>query len=402
MKKDKYISKRKLMKQKPKGMTFREYKLGVVRETEHPNFTENDISTAINPCALAEQIEGRKIDWGNDEEREKLLVKILGASSVKDIYDPKKSFLRPIRRMIDASGKSVFKTSGVEEKSIPEQIASVYVPLRNRTASTEISFKPDDSWLPENVGWKKVGTYYINGAEALEIDQGELGDCYFLAALCSAGWVNRNYMKSTDVNGTHTMTFYTWLKKAEKVSVSEEIPCDLSSNRPAFGASTTEGEIWPAVWEKAYAKWDTGCSHDHPNVSKIAGGNGGTALRQITGRGYSSYYLYNTKSRINTIWGWLDKNTNYLGKTMIPMVVNTSSINRYDSLGIVSSHVYSVLGIETVNKKKRIVLRNPWAWKTPSKYCRTGSWNGLTLGANGVFSIEFEMFLEYFYNLYYV
>ena len=122
MKKDKCISKRKLMKLKPKDMTFREYKLGVVRETEHPNFTENDISTAINPCALAEQIEGRKIDWGNDEEREKLLVKVLGATSVKDLYDPKKSFLRPIRRMIDASGKSIFKTSGVEEKNIPEQI----------------------------------------------------------------------------------------------------------------------------------------------------------------------------------------------------------------------------------------------------------------------------------------
>ena len=402
MKKDKYISKRMLMKQKPKDMTFREYKLGAVRETENPNFTEDEISTAINPCALAEQIEGRRIDWDKEGDREKLLAKILGAQNVKDIYNPKKSFLCPIRRSFSPSGKSVYKTSGVEGTNIPEQIAGVYTPLKNHSASEEINFKSDDSWMPSDVGWKKVGSYYINGAEALEIDQGPLGDCYFLAALSSAGWVNKNLIKSVDKNGTHTMTFYTWLKKAEKVSVSEEIPCSLSENTPAYGSSTTSGETWPAVWEKAYAKWDTGCSNDHPNILKIAGGNGGTALRQITGKGYSYYYLYNLTSRLNTVWSWLDKNTDYTGKTLTPMVVNTSSIDREDSLGIVSSHVYSVLGIETVNKKKRIILRNPWAWKEPKKYCREGSWNGLKLNTNGVFSIEFERFLEYFYNLYYV
>ena len=50
-----------------------------------------------------------------------------------------------------------------------------------------------------------------------------------------------------------------------------------------FARSKEPGEIWPAVYEKAYAKWRLGESSDFPAIPSIACGDPSIACKALTG-----------------------------------------------------------------------------------------------------------------------
>ena len=50
-----------------------------------------------------------------------------------------------------------------------------------------------------------------------------------------------------------------------------------------FARSKEPGEIWPAVYEKAYAKWRLGETSDFPAIPSIAGGDPSIACKALTG-----------------------------------------------------------------------------------------------------------------------
>ena len=56
-----------------------------------------------------------------------------------------------------------------------------------------------------------------------------------------------------------------------------------------YARSSEAGEIWPAVYEKAYAKFATGMAGDHPDITATGWGDCVLATAQLTG-GARSYY----------------------------------------------------------------------------------------------------------------
>ena len=178
-----------------------------------------------------------------------------------------------------------------------------------RKARSPITVKPnayDEPYLPDGMEWKDKGYFFNETARFTDICQKSIGDCYFLSALCSVAFVDSFRIKNTTemrykyIDGAreetpwHRIEFYvpekpveegiTWWKDKKKtvqsIVVSEEILVSSSTGRN-YGAcgpkelvkktSANKAEAdacWPAVYEKAYAKFLEGTTSDYPDMSK--------------------------------------------------------------------------------------------------------------------------------------
>lgn len=199
----------------------------------------------------------------------------------------------------------------------------------------------DGPHTPDGMEWRDKGYFFNEIAMWKDVCQNGIGDCYFLAALCSVAYVNPFYIQnktamrflSTGKNtGSeqpetpwHSIDFYVpgsgaestaaWKDKKNTIQhivVSEEVLVYSSSgmNYGACGAKekslrTNGGRItgtkeswdpcWAAVYEKAYAKFLERTSTDRPNMFSgnaaddqngivsglIRGGRAENALREI-------------------------------------------------------------------------------------------------------------------------
>ena len=166
-------------------------------------------------------------------------------------------------------------------------------------------------------------------------------------------------------------------------------------------------EIWPAVYEKAFAKWKTNDATDEPNYGPIAGGwpvQATTELTNLTG-------VTKTCSALSEDDIWTAVRSNCLSyRTFNPMTAwtfcQTPSPVEYSGTGIVGYHAYTILGWAYVNNTKYIVLRNPWGHNSPvinslpgnwSAY-DTSFWRSVPLNAGGVFAIPAGTFKKYYWQ----
>lgn len=143
------------------------------------------------------------------------------------------------------------------------------------------------------------GSAFVKGAgDANEVDisdvqQGGLGDCYFLAVLASIARVRPQFIKDMikdNGDGTYTVTFHTkqgfsglfGSRSNEAVTVDSKFWTDGSGN-PVYakkGDSTAEGkpELWVMIVEKAWAKL-------HGGYGEITGGKvSDDARTAVTGK----------------------------------------------------------------------------------------------------------------------
>ena len=166
----------------------------------------------------------------------------------------------------------------------------------------------DPPYQPDGMEWRDKGYFFNETARFTDICQKSIGDCYFLSALCSVAFVDSFRIKNTTemrykyIDGAreetpwHRIEFYvpekpveegiTWWKDKKKtvqsIVVSEEILVSSSTGRN-YGAcgpkelikktSSNKAEAdacWPAVYEKAYAKFLEGTTSDYPDMSKTS------------------------------------------------------------------------------------------------------------------------------------
>jgi len=113
----------------------------------------------------------------------------------------------------------------------------------------------------EQFEWKRVGEIYdepsifCDGIEPNDIQQGALGDCYFLAVLSSMAEDPEDIkalFETKEINdaGIYLMFFFINGVKTP-VIVDDHLPS--RHGRPAF-ASSQDGEVWVSLLEKAWAK----------------------------------------------------------------------------------------------------------------------------------------------------
>ena len=383
----------------------------------------------INPFALAEVVDQTTIDW-KEVDVQDVLAETFGMP-YEQLFDPKFDSPLYVGLQLDPD------TLEMERIELPEvEINGGAVETAAQASDADMPISDaerelDGMGVPQvmaavmaSASWKDPGTFFHEAAEATDPIQGALGDCYFIAALSSVAWArtydiaHRTRATGTNQQGFVDMVVFHDKGKEVRVEVSEKLPLNTPGNGYIYARSSESGEIWPAVYEKAYAKWRTNHSGDTPSYPPIAGGDPVGAAAQLTGL---KPYYYGTKSLSgDEIWTKVRENS-ISRKTFNPMVAWTYSSGdkspdkvNYNNAQIAANHAYSILGWDYQDKKKYVVLRNPWgtyesvvgvksftwyAWDAPY-YGGPGWWRPTQMASpDGTFAIEASVFKKYFAGL---
>jgi hypothetical protein len=253
--------------------------------------------------------------------------------------------------------------------------------------------------------------------------QGALGDSWLVAALFAVAWsdpfaINRDVQVTKPEEKHKDRTFSVKLHSkggdndaaTSTVQVSYDIPLNNSTNMPVFcQPSGSLSVVWPSLYEKAFAKWITGGSSDHPDITQLsasaAGGDPVKAMAQIT-NGKPQYYFTHSRSAADLMGLVRANSVNF--KCIRPMVAYThASGHMYKGSNMVANHAYTVLGWAFPGGSKQyLVVRNPWGVTEPKGMT---SYFGLLesidptfwppahlVDSRGVFAIEASAFKECF------
>lgn len=392
---------------------------------------QNDFSYAINPYALGEGVAGESIEWDTLNHPQKTLSEILNVRE-SELFANNSPFITPniqiqnngSVKVLDRGATRVriqkFVTQNMQRRIVSKppvkglRLASVgkRIPEIMLAGSEGKEASANVPWKPDNYIWADVGDYFDDVVKVTDPIQGSLGDCYFIAALASVAWtkphliVNATRPSASDNEGSpfHSISFYND-KKQETVEVSERIPLYETTDRIIYASSVNQGEIWPAVMEKAYVKWKTGNNTDYPNYPLIAGGYSTGACAELIG-GTATKKIHTSVSD-NALMEFIKSNCDSYC-TVNPMTAATYSAPPsncdYPKAGIVNSHAYSLLGYEKYNNEYYIILRNPWGRHHGTLDTREGAWDAynnsafikVQLNQNGIFSMKFSTYKKYF------
>ena len=215
-----------------------------------------------------------------------------------------------------------------------------------------------------------TGPLFKDGPAPTDVQQGQLGDCYFPSAMAALTQNNsaavQNMIKENG-DGTYTVTFKEkdWATNRFK-DVPIKIDGDLyvrSWGGPLYGATlgSDKGEktmeLWFPLIEKAYAQWkgsynDIGSGGLSNDVFEAVLGKDGQFMSVSPG----------SEDRVfDTIKKAIDAKQ--------PVSAGTHGEDQeslYTNTGVYADHSYSVLGYEEKNGEKYVQLRNPWGESEPA------------------------------------
>ncbi|KAM9190776.1 calpain-3 isoform 2-T2 [Mergus octosetaceus] len=331
-------------------------------------------------------------------------------------------------------------------------------------------FPPNESSLfysqkiPIKFEWKRPREicenprFIIGGANRTDICQGELGDCWFLAAIACLT-LNKKLLcrviphdQSFIQNYAGIFHFQFW-RYGDWVDVIIDDCLPTYNNQLVFTKSSQRNEFWSALLEKAYAKL-------HGSYEALKGGNTTEAMEDFTG-GVTEFYeikdapkdiykiMKHAIARGSLMASSIDDNLGFsygsaprsdIGEMIARMVKNLENAQmshptvdyqgtderpawtivpmQYEtrmSCGLVKGHAYSVTAVEETTfkgEKIRLVrLRNPWGqveWNGPWSD-KSEEWNFINeaekirlqhkIAEDGEFWISFEDFMRHFTKL---
>jgi Calpain family cysteine protease/Bacterial pre-peptidase C-terminal domain len=208
------------------------------------------------------------------------------------------------------------------------------------------------------------GSLFQGGASHTDVDQGAVGDCYFMASLGAVALKNPSAIYNMFIdNGdnTYTVRFFN-NGVADYVTVDRYLPTNswggfhYANNSSGLAYNNANNELWVALAEKAYAQINESGWIGQDNTNSYAGIDGGwpfNAMKQITGRnttheGMNDYFLWiRTGDNVTDMW-----NAFAAGRSV---VLNTNSST---ASGIVGNHSYILTGYNYSTGK--YTLYNPW------------------------------------------
>jgi hypothetical protein len=330
----------------------------------------------------------------------------------------------------------------LEPKSLGKTLSSSEMTTTLRELCTPFRIDKKAKWTPPNGTWTDTGHCYRQGATMFSNPvQGATSNSWLIAALMSVAWSDPSVIKhctrrahsppASCSNDSHkhrdcSLSIKLHSKGGDNdaptstVTVNCELPINNSSSllmycrpssmnyyssHPSY-LTTWGGEIWPALYEKAFAKWLTSSHHDssanpsssssashreasagcfysahayppvsttptttistsssseedHPDITQTAHGDPVKAMAQLTDKN-AQYFM--TSSRHGSDLLGLVRTHCVNQRTIYPMVCWTRpSSDKFRGCTLVGNMAYSVLGWAAPQERKHyIILRHPW------------------------------------------
>jgi hypothetical protein len=206
-----------------------------------------------------------------------------------------------------------------------------------------------------------TGRLFVGGAHYMDIKQGGLGDCYFLASLSEVALKNPSAITGmffANGDGTYAVRFYNG-STPQYVTVDSFLPTNALGAAIYAGvgtmASNGGAELWVSLAEKAYVQanefgWTrAGLSGSGQNAyNAISGGYIYAALGHITGRATTPFTSTAGPASFTAFVAAFNQ-----GK-----MIGFASKSAPASTSVVGNHAYAVVGYNTANQT--IMLYNPW------------------------------------------
>uniref|UniRef100_A0A8B9MY32 Calpain 9 n=1 Tax=Accipiter nisus TaxID=211598 RepID=A0A8B9MY32_9AVES len=264
------------------------------------------------------------------------------------------------------------------------------------------------SFLPLLQDIVKDPKFILGGATRTDICQGDLGDCWLLAAIASLTLNEKTLARvvpldqnfGPDYAGIFHFQFWQhneWLD----VVIDDRLP--TFKDRLVFLHSAEHNEFWSALLEKAYAKLNG-------SYEALKGGSTIEAMEDFTG-GIGE--TYEVKKAPDNFYEILEKALKRC--SMVGCSIDTSSAAESEAktrFGLIKGHAYSVTGIDEVSYRGRQVqlirIRNPWGqveWNGPWSD-NSPEWRSVSLSEqrrltqtaldDGEFWMKFEDFQVHF------
>jgi hypothetical protein len=272
----------------------------------------------------------------------------------------------------------------IDEIKEPDTIYGVKVPI---TVELLDLLTPGSKDIDKGKSKGASGTYtytkwsgkaFVKGAadkdevDPNDIQQGDLGDCYLLAAMAAIARANpdaiRRLVSGPNADGTFNVTIYNdtgglfkkeYTPKIVKVTPTFPTrgPKDSAPNAPAFAergdfdAAGGGPELWVMLIEKAYAMEEGG-------YQKIVGGYGAPAMERLTGQRSKTFDPsdYKDFQVLATIRTYLQ--SGWAVTASADWYVRDAYKKEARAKGIILEHEYAVVSVDEA--KKTIDLQNPW------------------------------------------
>ncbi|EDV27479.1 uncharacterized protein TRIADDRAFT_21543 [Trichoplax adhaerens] len=253
---------------------------------------------------------------------------------------------------------------------------------------------------------------YVDGGDRLDMRQGRLGDCWFVASLSSLATeknllyrvIPNDQTFDKDYAGILHVRFWRMGQWADIV-IDDRLPCFEKSKRPCYVHPSDKHEFWGCFIEKAYAKVNN-------SYEALVGGVNWEALETFTGGIHEDYHMPSMPADgFQRIFNALARHSllGCFGVTQLRVKGHVLPN------GLVWGHAYSVdkaAKIEGNDEEVPLVrIRNPWgcgewkgAWSDGSAEWDTVSEEtkkaiGMAVANNGEFWMSYEDFISNYVTL---
>ncbi len=148
-------------------------------------------------------------------------------------------------------------------------------------------------------------------------------------------------------------------------------------------------ELWPALYEKAYAQWQG----SYQAIG--AGGDLVAPLTALTGRPVQLWA--HNQVAATTLWHTIAAAL-AAGRPVVAGTWGPERAEKYQGENLFYWHAYAVLKTEVQHDQVWVWLRNPWGHTEPGRLGQDVDWNqdGAPEGNDGIFKISLNQLLYYF------